>query len=258
MWEKGAADPPAPAAIILAAGKGERMKSDRAKVLFEVGGRPMLEHVLRAAQEAGCGRIVVIVGHQKEEVIACLPPGVEHAVQEKQLGTGHAAGCAKALLAPHKGEIVVLCGDVPLLRPQTIRRLVEHLRRTGAAVVVLSAKVRGEHAYGRIVRDAEGRFVRIVEHRDANAEERRIEEINTGIYAFAPGQLFRALTEVGNDNAAGEYYLTDAIDVLRAHGEAVRAIPTDMAEAHGVNSLEELRQVEAQWRSEHPAEEPQA
>ena len=241
---------PRPAAVILAAGRGKRMKSDLPKVLHKVGGRTMLDRVIETARKAGAGRIVVVVGHGRDQVVRTLPAGVEWVVQEEQLGTGHAARCAGAALAGHQGPVLVLSGDVPLLRHETVAALERERASAGAACAVLTAEVNGEHAYGRIVRDPAGKVSKIVEHKDADPEERKIKEINTGTYSFAPGILFPALELLRADNAQGEYYLTDVVGILIARGSKVVCVKTDSAEeALGVNSAEELARAEAALRA---------
>lgn len=233
------------AAIVLAAGQGKRMKSDLPKVLHPLKGRPLLAWVIDTAREAGAERIVAIVGHGKAQVEAALPPGVESAEQAERLGTGHAARCAEAKLKGYAGPVVVLSGDVPLLPARDLKALLARQAKTNAAAVVLTARVDGEHAYGRIVRDGGGKFLRIVEHKDASAGERRIAEINTGTYAFGPGKLFPALAALKNENAQGEYYLTDTIAHFVSQGQTVEAMEAPDARAcMGINTPEELAAAE--------------
>jgi bifunctional UDP-N-acetylglucosamine pyrophosphorylase / glucosamine-1-phosphate N-acetyltransferase len=229
------------AAIILAAGQGKRMRSPLPKVLHRVGGRPLLEWVVETARAAGAEKVVAVLGVGREQVQAALPAGVESVVQEPQLGTGHAARCTEGRLKDYAGPIAVLSGDVPLLRAETVRALAETQAREGAAVAVLTARVSGPHAYGRVVRDATGQVTRIVEHKDANAAERAIDEINTGTYVFGSGELFPALAGLRNDNAQGEYYLTDAVAWLAAQGKRVAGVVAPRAdECLGINTPEEL------------------
>jgi ribose-phosphate pyrophosphokinase len=229
------------AAIVMAAGQGKRMNSPLPKVLHCVGGRPLIEWVIQSARAAGAARVVVIVGHGREQVIEALPENVEYAVQDKQLGTGHAARCAEPLLKDWTGPIVVLSGDVPLLASSTIRDLVQTQSETGSAAAVLTAKVLGEHAYGRIVRDAQGGFTGIVEHKDATPEQRAIDEINSGTYAFGPGKLFPALAQLKNDNKQQEFYLTDTIAKFVESGQPVQAMRARVtSEVMGVNTPQDL------------------
>ncbi|MCX7804429.1 MAG: NTP transferase domain-containing protein [Planctomycetota bacterium] len=235
-----------PAVVVLAAGRGKRMRSDLPKVLHKVGGRTMLDMVIETARELAPSKIVVVVGYGREKVIPVLPAGVEHVVQEQQLGTGHAVRCAEGLLGNHPGPIVVLSGDVPLLRAGTVLALEAGRAKAGAACAVLTAIVAGEHSYGRIVRDAAGCVAKIVEDRDATPEERRIDEINTGTYSFAPGCLFPMLGLLRRDNAQGEYYLTDVVGLLIGRGMKVVCVRAESAEeALGVNSAEDLARAEA-------------
>ncbi|MEI6233809.1 MAG: ribose-phosphate diphosphokinase [Planctomycetota bacterium] len=234
------------AAIILAAGQGKRMNSDLPKVLHPVCGKPMIDWVIQSARSAGASKIVVIVGHGRDQVIKILPPGVEHAIQDSQLGTGHAARCAEAALKDFKGPIAVLSGDAPLLRPDTIRTLIAKQAETNASAVVLTGKVQGETAYGRIVRDEKGLVKGIVEFRDATPEQKKIDEINSGTYIFAQGKLFPALAELKNSNAQSEYYLTDTIAAFVQSGQPVAAVlAKGVQEIIGVNTVEELNHAEA-------------
>ena len=234
------------AAIILAAGQGKRMNSDLPKVLHPVCGKPMLDWVVQSARSAGASKIVVIVGHGREQVIKVLPPGVEHAVQDQQLGTGHAARCAESVLRDFKGPIAVLSGDAPLLRSDTLKALVTKQAETNAAAVVLTGKVQGESAYGRIVRDDKGLVKAIVEFKDATAEQKKIDEINSGTYVFAQGKLFPVLAEIKNSNSQNEFYLTDTISSFVESGQAVAAVQAkSMQEVIGVNTVDELKQADA-------------
>lgn len=222
------------------------MNSDLPKVLHGVCGKPMIEWVIQAAQKAGVQKIVVVVGHGREQVIKALPAGVEHCVQDKQLGTGHAVRCAETHLKDWKGPIIVLSGDVPMLRADTVKHLLGKQDDSNAAAAVLTAKVSGEHAYGRIVRDEDGDVRSIVEHKDATAEQKKIDEINSGTYVFGPGKLFAALAELKNDNAQGEFYLTDTIALLAKKKQHVVGVQAKNAqEILGVNTAEELGRVDA-------------
>jgi ribose-phosphate pyrophosphokinase len=230
----------------MAAGQGKRMNSDLPKVLHPLSGRPLIEWVVRSARAAGATKIVAIVGHGREQVVKALPTGVEHAVQDQQMGTGHAAKCAEVHLRDWKGPIAVLSGDVPLLRPSTIRKLIEKQAETGAAAVVLTGKVSGEHSYGRILRDGSGNVRGIVENKDATPEQRKIDEINSGTYAFGPGALFPALAQLRNDNAQGEFYLTDTLAYFVSKNLPVHAVRTpSTSEFLGINTPQELLAAEA-------------
>src|SRR5579862_316196 len=234
------------AAIILAAGQGKRMNSDLPKVMHPVCGKTMLDWVAQAARTAGASKVVVIVGHGRDQVIKSLPPGVDYAIQDEQKGTGHAAKCAETLLRDFKGPIVVLSGDVPLLRADTVRALVTKQAETNAAAVVLTAKISGEHAYGRVMRDDKGMVKGIIEHKDASPEQRKIDEINSGTYVFASGKLFPALAELKDDNSHREFYLTDTIAGFVNTGQPVAAVLAKTTqEVLGVNTPDELRQVDS-------------
>ena len=230
-------------ALVLAAGKGTRMKSDMAKVLHVLEGRPLLHYSLEAARDAGAKKIIVIVGHQSDQVRKAFPDRDLIFVEQKpQLGTGHAVMQAKAELSRYKGLTVILCGDVPLLKPETIRLLIHHHREAQACVTVLTTEPPGPHAYGRIVKNSQGDILKIVEHRDATEAERKILEINTGIYCVDTQFLFAALAQVKNDNQQKEYYLTDIVEIARREGRKVHAFLTgDYVEVMGINTLEELR-----------------
>jgi UDP-N-acetylglucosamine diphosphorylase/glucosamine-1-phosphate N-acetyltransferase len=235
------------AAIVLAAGLGKRMQSDLPKVLHTARGRPLLRHVLDAVRGAGIGRVVVVIGHQAERVQEAMSDlGLEWALQEPQLGTAHAVQQAAPQLAQHEGDVLVLCGDTPLLRASTLQALCEEHRRRGVAATVLTAEVDDPTGYGRILRDARGDVLRIVEHKDAQAEERAVREINSGLYVFAAPDLFEALRSVDAENAQGEYYLTDTLEILRRAGKRVGAYRCDDArEVLGVNDPQQLAEVEA-------------
>ncbi len=233
-------------AIVLAAGAGKRMNSDLAKVLHPVLGRSMLEHVLDAVTGAGVRRSIVIVGHQAESVQrAVAPRGVEFAVQSQQLGTGHAVQQAQPLLGGVQGTALVLCGDTPLLTSETLHDLLVTHVNARAAATVLSALVDDPTGYGRIVREADGAVQRIVEHKDASEAERRVREINSGLFAFSIADLFTALAQVRADNAQGEYYLTDTLEILARMRKRIAAHRCkDAREVQGVNTPEQLRAAE--------------
>jgi bifunctional UDP-N-acetylglucosamine pyrophosphorylase/glucosamine-1-phosphate N-acetyltransferase len=230
-------------AVVLAAGRGTRMGSDLAKVLHPLAGRPLIAHVLATCQALALARLVVVVGWQRERVEAAVQPF--HAVcvlQDRQLGTGHAVRMAEAAVT---GEtVLVLCGDCPLTSPALLERLLEQHRATGADCTAVAARMADPCGYGRMVcRD--GRLLRIVEHKDATPEERAIDLVNSGIYAFRRAHLFRCLAEVKPGNAQGEYYLTDVVGMLVAEGRTVSLITTDDAtEVLGVNTPADLRRAE--------------
>lgn len=230
-------------ALILAAGKGTRMKSDMAKVLHVLEGKPLLYYSLEAARDAGAQKIIVIVGHQSDKVReSFLDPDLIFVEQMPQLGTGHAVMQAREVLCDYKGLTVILCGDVPLLKSETIRLLIHHHRDAQACVTVLTTEPPGPHTYGRIVKNHQGEILKIVEHRDATEAERNIMEINTGIYCVDTPFLFSALAQVKNDNQQKEYYLTDIVEIARRDGRKVHAFLTaDYVEVMGINTFEELR-----------------
>lgn len=233
--------------VILAAGKGTRMKSADAKVLHRAAGLPLIEHVLRAADALDPVTRVVVLGHQADRVRAAIGKrlGLRFAIQEPQLGTAHALLQAEAALAGARGTVVLLSGDVPLLRPATLQALVTAHRDRPAAATVLTTWVDQPHGYGRIVRE-NGRVAAIVEEKDATPEERAIQEINTGIYALDLGPLFGALRSLGSSNAQGEYYLPDIVREYRGRGLVVETVQIENpGEMLGVNSRKELADVAA-------------
>ncbi|WP_290770178.1 MULTISPECIES: bifunctional UDP-N-acetylglucosamine diphosphorylase/glucosamine-1-phosphate N-acetyltransferase GlmU [Exiguobacterium] len=236
-------------AVILAAGKGTRMKSKLYKVLHPVLGKPMVEHVVDQLDQIGVSRQIVIVGHGAEAVQDTLGTRVEYAVQEEQLGTGHAVQMAEAELAGKSGATLVVCGDTPLLTAETLEALLAHHEAQQAKVTVLTAIADDATGYGRVVRGEDGNVTKVVEHKDASAAELAINEINTGTYVFDNELLFDALKQVGNNNAQGEYYLPDVISIAKEAGEVVAAhtAPT-FDETIGVNDRVALSQAEAIMR----------
>jgi len=229
------------AAVILAAGRGTRMKSTLPKVLHAVAGLPMALYPARLAKALGCDPTVLVIGHEAAAVKSALAgEGLHFALQEEQLGTGHALLCAREQLTDFTGTLLLLCGDVPLLRAEALERLLAFHQAQAAAVTVLTAEMADPHGYGRIVRDGE-EVLRIVEEKDASLKEKAIREINTGIYAFEAPFVFEALGQVGRDNAQGEYYLTDVLALARAAGRKVCALVTgDPEETMGINDRVQL------------------
>lgn len=231
-----------PAAIILAAGKGKRMKSDLPKVLHHLGGKPMVEYVIHTAKAAGAGRIILVIGHKWEQTQGYLENlKVGFAIQKEQLGTGHAVLQTKELLSDFEGEVLILCGDVPLLKTKTLKSLLQEHRKHKAAATVLTAILEDPSGYGRIIRDEKGAVREIVEDKDASADQKRVREINTGTFCFDKISLFSVLDKVDNNNRQGEYYLTDTLKLLLDRKLPVRAVvASDSSETMGVNSPEEL------------------
>ena len=232
--------------VILAAGKGTRKNSERPKNLHELAGRPLIGHVLRTIRPLDAVNTVLVVGHGADDVRSALAEheGLQYVVQSPQLGTGHALLQARPLLEGLSGTILLLYADVPLLQTSTLSRLAEHHQASLAAATVLTAELADPYGYGRIVRDDDGKVARIVEERDASADERRIREINSGIYAFALGPLFDALAGLATDNAQGEYYLTDLVAAYRRRRLRVETLSLDNAtELRGVNTRIDLAEL---------------
>ncbi|HLQ44060.1 MAG TPA: NTP transferase domain-containing protein [Planctomycetaceae bacterium] len=236
-----------PVAIILAAGKGTRMNSDLPKVMHAVCGRPMVEHVLDAARAAGVKRIVVVVGHKAELLQEALSrhADVEFALQSEQKGTGHAVIMCANQLANHDGPTLVLAGDTPLLRGESLAGLLTELREHRAACVIGTAITENNFGLGRVVRSPSGEFLRIVEQKDTTPVEAAIREINTGCYAFDSRLFFQALAKIRPNNSQAEYYLTDCPAILKSEGHIVVAAPRlTIEEAMGVNTPQQLAEVE--------------
>lgn len=232
--------------IVLAAGLGKRMNSALPKVLHPLGGKPLLAHVLRTARALEPKKIAVVVGHGAAAVReACSGGEVEWVVQEKQLGTGHAAACAREIFRGHPGDLLILNGDVPLIAEASLRRLLRTHAEESAALTFVTARLDHPAGYGRIVRGPAGEVIRIVEERDAGAAEKRITEINAGIYTVAADFLFPALAALRNQNRQSEYYLTDIVAAALAGGKAVRTVAlADADEIRGINTREELAVME--------------
>ena len=231
------------AAIILAAGKGTRMKSATHKVLHPIGGRSMIGHLLASLEEVETAQNVVVVGALKEQVEAEVPDAAI-AVQEPQLGTGHAVLAAREAMGDFDGDVLILYGDVPFVAPETLRAMID-ARREGADLVVLGFRPADPAAYGRLVQNADGSLARIVEFKDANEAERAIGLCNSGVMAADCGHLFALLDRVTNDNAKGEYYLTDIVELAVGDGGRVAVVEAPEAEVMGINSRAELAEAEA-------------
>lgn len=236
------------AVVILAAGKGTRMKSPLAKVLQPLLGHPLLYYVLETVKEIRPEKLSVVVGFQADEVRAAFPdPKIEYVEQREQLGTGHAARQTVSCLKDFAGDVLVLCGDMPLIKPQTLKNLVKKHRETGASCTLLTLKdKKGEiKDFGRILRDDRQAILRIVENKDATADEKTVDEYNSGVYCFQKPLFFKALNALGNDNSQKEYYLTDAIRFFVQNGYNVQSVQTDDAdEIFGINSREDLEKAE--------------
>lgn len=237
-----------PMAVVLAAGRGTRMKSDLPKVLFPVLGKPMIHWVLDALAAAGITRSVVVVGYRDDLVREELAEraGVEFALQSEQLGTGHAVQMCRDKIASQNSEVLVVAGDSPMIQASSIQRLVAEFRK-GPYACLLGTLIKDQPAgLGRIVRDAQGKFEKIVEEKDASSEQRQIREVNMSTYLFAHDALLWALSQLGNKNAQGEYYLTDCPALLLKRGDLVDARPVlESCEALSINTIDELAAVEA-------------
>lgn len=236
-------------AIILAAGKGTRMHSKYPKVLHKVGGKPMLQHVIDAADICGANKKVIIVGHEAEMVETMVGSQGTIALQAEQLGTGHAVMQTADALNNFNGTALILCGDTPLLDGEELKKFCEAHKKSGAAATVLTAIMDDPFGYGRIIRDINGNVEGIVEQKDATEAQKSIKEINTGIYCIECPQLFEALSTLTNNNAQGEYYLTDVLQKLRAAGQKIGGISTaDSDMVMGINSRRQLAVAESVMR----------
>ncbi|MEB3750607.1 bifunctional UDP-N-acetylglucosamine diphosphorylase/glucosamine-1-phosphate N-acetyltransferase GlmU [Geobacillus icigianus] len=236
-------------AVVLAAGQGTRMKSKQYKVLHPVCGKPMVQHVVDQVSKLGVEKTVVVVGFGAEQVKEQLGSQCEYALQEEQLGTAHAVMQAAAHLRGLEGITIVVCGDTPLITAETMEALIQHHVNAEAKATVLTAIAENPTGYGRIVRNKAGHVEKIVEHKDASEEEKSICEINTGTYCFDNQTLFQALTNVTNDNAQGEYYLTDVIEIIKANGGVVSAYQApSFEETIGVNDRIALAEAERLMR----------
>ncbi len=238
-------------AIVLAAGKGTRMKSELPKVLVEVCGRPMIEYVLEALSEAEVDRVLVVVGYQAERVRGVLAdrPQVTFVDQTEQLGTGHAVMVCREHLERHSGPVLVVTGDSPLLQPSSVATLFEEYERQQPACILGTAEREDPAGLGRIVRDPEGQFLAIVEEKDATPAQRAIREVNMSTYVFRAGDLTHALGQLRAENAQSEYYITDCPGILRDEGKTVLALPVlKPCEALSINTSEDLQAVEQAMR----------
>ena len=228
--------------LILAAGKGTRMKSELAKVLHPLCGKPLLAYSIEVARALGSEEVVVVIGHQAELIRRDFgDQGLIFVEQRKQVGTGHAVLQARDVFHNYQGAVLILCGDVPLLKPATVEALIVSHLQEKAAVTVLTTIPADPAGYGRIVKEEGDAVLRIVEERDATETERRIREINTGIYCVDAGFLFDAVGRITNENVQREYYLTDIVEITRKDGRPVRScLAPDPTEVLGINTKDEL------------------
>ncbi|MBD0384545.1 bifunctional UDP-N-acetylglucosamine diphosphorylase/glucosamine-1-phosphate N-acetyltransferase GlmU [Paenibacillus sp. WST5] len=232
-------------AIVLAAGQGKRMKSKLYKVLHPVVGKPMVGHVVDTLKHIEAARTLVIVGYGAEAVQDYLGDRVEYALQEQQLGTGHAVLQAKDALGSEEGMTIVICGDTPLISEETLKSMIGLHQDSGASATILTAKLDNPFGYGRIIRGEDNRVARIVEQKDCTPEEAAVQEMNTGTYIFDNRKLFDALASVTNNNVQNEYYLTDVIGILAGQGEVVQGYcMADVTESIGVNDRVGLAEAE--------------
>ncbi len=256
-------------AIILAAGKGTRMRSDLPKVAHQVCGEAMVNWVAKACAQAGCTRIVVVVGYQRDVVKSCLAsfmhPGVtvEYAIQDEQLGTGHAVRCAESLFtgANRAGDSFVLAGDGPLIRAETLKALLDRHRSTGALATMATSVINDPSGYGRITRDSAGRFAGIVEEKHCTPAQKAVREVNPSYYCFRTADLFSALEHVKRNEGSGEYYITDVPTLLMEKSgggkvEVIDAVPPQ--DVLSINTPEQLAEVDAILRTRQGKHSPQA
>jgi bifunctional UDP-N-acetylglucosamine pyrophosphorylase / glucosamine-1-phosphate N-acetyltransferase len=239
-------------AVVMAAGKGVRMKSELPKVLVPVLGRPMLEYVLEALAGAGIDKTVVVVGYRGDDVRKTVAhyPGIDFAVQAEQRGTGHAVMSAREQLKNHDGPVVIVAGDSPLMQSESIASLLAEFEQSRPACLLGTGTKDDPKGLGRVVRDKAGKFVGIVEEKDASDEQKRIKEVNLSCYVFNCADLLAALENIRDDNAQGEYYITDCPGMLLAAGKDVRALNVlRPCEALSINNQEELVVVEAEMRA---------
>ncbi|NLY42876.1 MAG: NTP transferase domain-containing protein [Clostridiaceae bacterium] len=236
-------------AIILAAGEGKRMKSNKSKVLHTVCGKAMVEWVFNSVQQAGIHHCVIVVGYKADEVMEYMGPKVQYALQKEQLGTGHAVMQAIPFLRNRDGYVIVLNGDAPLIQGDTIRKAFNFHIDSKNAATVLTTELEDPTGYGRIVRDKNNNVMKIVEHKDADEKERMIKEVNSGVYCFTIPYLIDSLGKLDNKNAQGEYYLTDTIEILIREGHKVGAMKVDdSAQLEGVNDRTQLLKVEEEMK----------
>ncbi len=241
------------AAIILAAGKGTRMKSDLAKVLHPLCGKPMVWYVVDLARNVGAEKTVVVVGHQASKVMETVSgQDIVYALQKEQLGSAHAVLQASDALSSFEGDVLILCGDVPLLLSSTIASLLDNHRSAGKPITVMTTILENPGSYGRVVKNEEGDVLKIVEARDASSKEMEIKEINTGIYCASNKFLFDAVRKIGNTNSQNEYYFTDIFEIALKKGQRAGAFILDNpSEAMGINTVEDLKGAENLFKIRH-------
>lgn len=236
-------------AVILAAGKGTRMKSDLPKVVHEVLGKPMIEYAIEAARGAGSDEVCLVIGYMGETVKKAVNSSVKYVTQSEQLGTGHAVRCAKDFIG-YEGETLILFGDAPLIKGETLKEVVKYHRQNKNSVTVITAKVTDPTGYGRIIRNEDLSFKKSVEHKDANEEELKSNEINSGMYVFDSKELNEALSKLTPNNSQGEYYLPDTLTIIKDKGlKADAYVLEDSQEIAGVNDKEQLEQAEKIMKS---------
>lgn len=242
-----------PCAVVLAAGKGTRMESELPKVLCRVVDRPMIHFVLDALEKAGIRRHIVVVGYEADAVrkeLSTRGGNIEFVLQEEQLGTGHAVQMCRPALENQLGPTIVVAGDSPLIQPSSLKKLLDQFRQTEPALLLGTLEKDDPTGLGRIVRDADGAFTGIVEHKDASPEQLAICEVNMSTYLFQTSDLLKSLDQLSNDNAQSEYYLTDSATLLRQAGRPVEASPVlEQCESLSINNTEELQLVDEKMRT---------
>jgi bifunctional UDP-N-acetylglucosamine pyrophosphorylase/glucosamine-1-phosphate N-acetyltransferase/UDP-N-acetylglucosamine pyrophosphorylase len=242
-----------PCAVVMAAGKGTRMKSDLPKVLCPVVDRPMIHFVIDALEEAGIHRQIVVVGYKADDVKEELDArggNIQYALQEPQLGTGHAVQMCRDELATQQGPTIVVTGDSPLIQTSSLQKLLAHFQQHQPALLLGSLEKANPTGLGRIVRDDNGNFIGIVEHKDATEQQLAIHEVNMSTYLFQTPELLFALDRLSNDNAQNEYYITDCATLLREAGRKVEALPVlEECESLSINNVDELKLVDEKMRA---------
>jgi UDP-N-acetylglucosamine diphosphorylase/glucosamine-1-phosphate N-acetyltransferase len=232
-------------AVVLAGGKGVRMESDLPKVLHKINNKPLILYVIESLKKSGIERIITVVGYKGEMVIEAISGLSDTVVQKEQLGTGHAVMQAEKLLSGFDGNVVVACGDVPLIRPETFKKLIQEIKGEKVKAAVLTMKLENPTGYGRILKDSNGNFSRIVEEKDSDQEQKKIQEVNTGTYIFNSRYLFDGLKQIDTNNAQGEYYLPDALNFIIKSGFEVKTLLLENpVEGSGINNKNELAALE--------------